>query len=636
MVWSTTRLAGTADWTQLTTSFTAPANTVAGRVDLVWDLHAGDKGWFDDVQLVCSTCPSEPPTATTTATPSATTTTATPTPSPSVTPLPGDSAVIATGVGNNVVVRPGPTDPATLQGVSITFASVTAAGSTTILRSLGLPGVSPPGQGTVLGGAYLDISTTASYTAPVDVELPYDPAALGANASYQLRLVQLTGGTWTSRTIGIDTARHVVVGRLTTLSPLALTLDPSLGPLPDVSVSFSNTSVSPQAHEATSITVGASNSVANTTAKDVVVRYTLPTGFRFQSVIPFASFCTHDGSASGGVVTCSGITLNGPIPGGRGPDVLTLTINMIAPDAAGTATHQATVAMDNPTVEGNLANNSATATQSVITPDLVVSVGTSRTVGALEPTSITVSVLNNVASTTAKDVQVQYALPTGFAFQSVSSSACAYDGTGSFGLVNCNAGSLRGPSPFSPDVFSFSVSFIVTSQPGDAAHFATARMNNPTVETNTANNSTSATWTIIAPIVDAGQTVSPLKPLPNQPVTISVGVSNAVPGTTARDVVVPITLSGLTVESFTITSNPSLAPFTCARGAASATIGCTGGQLRNTGTVVDTFGITINARVPVEGAASSSMVGVYMDNSVPEPHPDFELWEWNSLPFVGP
>ncbi len=93
VVWSTTRLAGTADWTQLTTSFTAPANTVAGRVDLVWDLHAGDKGWFDDVQLVCTAgCSTPAPTATATAT-----STSTPTATPTPTPTPTLTAMVPTG-----------------------------------------------------------------------------------------------------------------------------------------------------------------------------------------------------------------------------------------------------------------------------------------------------------------------------------------------------------------------------------------------------------------------------------------------------------------------------------------------------------------------------------------------------------
>jgi hypothetical protein len=46
---SVTKEKGTADWTQLSVTFTAPANTVGGRVDVLWDFKAGDRAWFDDV-----------------------------------------------------------------------------------------------------------------------------------------------------------------------------------------------------------------------------------------------------------------------------------------------------------------------------------------------------------------------------------------------------------------------------------------------------------------------------------------------------------------------------------------------------------------------------------------------------------
>jgi outer membrane protein assembly factor BamB len=56
VIWQTDRLTGTADWTLLTRTFTVPATTIVGRVDVLWEFNAGDKGWVDDIQLVCTSC----------------------------------------------------------------------------------------------------------------------------------------------------------------------------------------------------------------------------------------------------------------------------------------------------------------------------------------------------------------------------------------------------------------------------------------------------------------------------------------------------------------------------------------------------------------------------------------------------
>jgi hypothetical protein len=56
VIWQTSRLTGTADWTLLTVSFTAPATTAGGRVDVLWDFNAGDRAWLDDIQLLCTSC----------------------------------------------------------------------------------------------------------------------------------------------------------------------------------------------------------------------------------------------------------------------------------------------------------------------------------------------------------------------------------------------------------------------------------------------------------------------------------------------------------------------------------------------------------------------------------------------------
>ncbi|MFN8633898.1 MAG: carbohydrate binding domain-containing protein [Chloroflexota bacterium] len=48
---------GTADWHKVTYSFRSPANYGAGRIDLIWNLAAGESAWIDDVSLCQGTCP---------------------------------------------------------------------------------------------------------------------------------------------------------------------------------------------------------------------------------------------------------------------------------------------------------------------------------------------------------------------------------------------------------------------------------------------------------------------------------------------------------------------------------------------------------------------------------------------------
>jgi hypothetical protein len=56
VIYETTRVQATSDWTQVTRSFTVPANHVGGRVDICWDIPGtGDIVWFDDVSLVQTT-----------------------------------------------------------------------------------------------------------------------------------------------------------------------------------------------------------------------------------------------------------------------------------------------------------------------------------------------------------------------------------------------------------------------------------------------------------------------------------------------------------------------------------------------------------------------------------------------------
>jgi hypothetical protein len=110
--------------------------------------------------------------------------------------------------GSNVVVSPAP-------GLTLTFSQVTAAGDTTVTT-----GGTPPPTGFQVDGLVYDISTTAGFTGPVTVCLPYNPSINRAPRLYHHE--NLPPPTWVNRTTAVDESNHVVCGTVSSLSPFAV------------------------------------------------------------------------------------------------------------------------------------------------------------------------------------------------------------------------------------------------------------------------------------------------------------------------------------------------------------------------------------------------------------------------------
>ena len=116
--------------------------------------------------------------------------------------------------------------------------------------------------------------------------------------------------------------------------------------------------------------------VDNVGTQDVTgirVRDTLPAGTKFLSVIADATHsftCSHDGSATGGIVECVGGKLlgtesefydpAGPAPAGPGDDIATIKIKVFARPTVGTMHNEVRVDPLNEIVEYNELNNLAT------------------------------------------------------------------------------------------------------------------------------------------------------------------------------------------------------------------------------------------------------------------------------------
>lgn len=132
-----------------------------------------------------------------------------------VTDAPGAS-IGNTLTGPNIVVLP--VDLATgATPVTVTFASVTQAGNTTLVMG---PTGPPPPTGYVPGTPplYHDVSTTAVYTPPVQVCVRYAGIVFSGSPT----LWHFENGAWVNITTSVDAANQVVCGNSTSLSPFAL------------------------------------------------------------------------------------------------------------------------------------------------------------------------------------------------------------------------------------------------------------------------------------------------------------------------------------------------------------------------------------------------------------------------------
>jgi len=101
----------------------------------------------------------------------------------------------------------------TVGDVVVTFDTVTDAGYTDLLPSPGNPaGPTPPNFQTQ--GVFMDVSTTATYSGPITVGIPYDPSPPHPQ---NLKLFHWVGH-WDDVTTSVDTTNHIVYGEVTSFS----------------------------------------------------------------------------------------------------------------------------------------------------------------------------------------------------------------------------------------------------------------------------------------------------------------------------------------------------------------------------------------------------------------------------------
>ena len=212
----------------------------------------------------------------------------------------------------------------------------------------------------------------------------------------------------------------------------------------------------------------------------IVVKDTLPSGTRFISArdtdagtsLSDAFFCSHNGAATGGVVTCVGGDLSGSvnkIPDGGGvvPITRTIRVKVYAPNIAGTIINIAGVDPDNVVTEGNEFDNDA-AKETIVRP--CTNLADCEATNAFHELKLTKTQTNPAANPVARNGIVSYELkvenwgtdavsgvvvtdrlPAGFRFINATDSGGLSDpdaftcsGPDASGVVTCSGGALDG------------------------------------------------------------------------------------------------------------------------------------------------------------------------------------------------
>jgi hypothetical protein len=116
-----------------------------------------------------------------------------------------------TAAGGSVAVQP-------VTGVTITFGSVTAAGTTAVTRSAAGPSA-PAGFTLGSPAVYYDVSTTATFSGPATVCFSYAGVSFGAGMP---ALFHYQNNAWVNVTTSIDASNQVICGGVTSFSPFAV------------------------------------------------------------------------------------------------------------------------------------------------------------------------------------------------------------------------------------------------------------------------------------------------------------------------------------------------------------------------------------------------------------------------------
>ncbi len=104
--------------------------------------------------------------------------------------------------------------------VTVTFDTVTGEGATSVTLCEEPPAESPSGFSFL--GDYYEITTSATYTGTITIEIQYDDTGMTQQQEEALVLLHWEGGAWVDVTVPpVDTVNNIITGEVTELSPFA-------------------------------------------------------------------------------------------------------------------------------------------------------------------------------------------------------------------------------------------------------------------------------------------------------------------------------------------------------------------------------------------------------------------------------
>jgi uncharacterized repeat protein (TIGR01451 family) len=250
-------------------------------------------------------------------------------------------------------------------------------------------------------------------------------------------------------------------------------------------------------------------------ATGVSIRDILPAGTRFRSVVDSSDHnftCSHDGSATGGIVECHGGRLRGTHDHTLPPDVATITLIVFAPAAPGFYKNQVRVDPAGEIPELLEDNNINTFTTEVkidggLHPyhEFTIDKTQVSPVGSVVPSGIVEYDLtvSNLGSDVAFDVTVQDIMPVGTTFRFAKDTL---PGTGDFqcaeasGIITCTGGTLDGSigqtAQAGDTTRTIHVSLFAPTQPGTYTNKAVIDPDNTHPEADETNNSDEVVTTV--------------------------------------------------------------------------------------------------------------------------------------------
>ena len=298
---------------------------------------------------------------------------------------------------------------------------------------------------------------------------------------------------------------------------------------------------------------------------NIVVKDFLPSGARFISAADTdpgpgttdAFFCTHDGAATGGVITCIGGDLSGtvntiPDTGGVGDIPLTrqILVTVYAPGTPGTYTNVAKVDPDNLVPEGNEFDNEAQASTKVTTAGnggansfYQLTIDKTATASVATSSVITyVLTVTNEGTDPAFGVTVRDTLPAGTSFISADDQTpgatqftCSVNGH----VITCSGATLSGTVttlPGAPATRTIVITAFAPNRPMIVTNTAYVDPDNTIPEGDETDNAASASTvvTVGAGFIDLSITTCDGGPCPtvgnplpmNTPITYAVNVTN--------------------------------------------------------------------------------------------------------------